>query len=169
MSTQTSQVEIKGPAQAGADDILTPEAVAFVSRIVEEFAPPERPTVFTTNEQERVSDRDFMRSAGGVWCFYEEDTTTVNKIGHAMHDLMAALEAAGVPCGPVNTIDQVFAEPQAVHRGLEVEQARADLSDPVRTVASPIRMSRTPVVYDRPPPALGADTEEVLGPLPRAG
>jgi crotonobetainyl-CoA:carnitine CoA-transferase CaiB-like acyl-CoA transferase len=83
--------------------------------------------------------------------------------GHDMKALMALLEAAGVPCGPVNTVDQVFAEPQALHRGLEVEQTRADLSAPVRTVASPIRLSKTPVRYDRPPPALGADTEEVLG------
>ena len=85
--------------------------------------------------------------------------------GQTMHGLMAALEAAGVPCGPVNTLDQVFDEPQAKHRGLEVTQARADLSAPVRTVASPIRLSATPVAYDRPPPALGEHTDEVLGPL----
>jgi len=84
---------------------------------------------------------------------------------HSMKALMAMLEAAGVPCGPVNTIDQVFDEPQAKHRGLEVEQTRADLDGSVRTVASPIRMSRTPVRYDLPPPALGADTDEVLGAL----
>jgi crotonobetainyl-CoA:carnitine CoA-transferase CaiB-like acyl-CoA transferase len=85
--------------------------------------------------------------------------------GLTMHGLMTALEAAGVPCGPVNTIDQVFDEPQAKHRGLEVTQDRADLSGPVRTVASPIRMSLTPVAYDRAPPALGQDTDEVLGVL----
>ena len=85
--------------------------------------------------------------------------------GHSMHGLMAALEKAGVPCGPVNTIDQVFAEPQARHRGLEVEQPRPDLSAPVRTVASPIRLSKTPVRYDRPPPALGVDTKAVLAGL----
>jgi len=83
--------------------------------------------------------------------------------GHSMAGLMALLEAAGVPCGPVNTVDQVFAEPQAKHRGLEVQQTRADLSDPIRTVASPIRMSATPVAYDRPPPARGEHTDEVLG------
>ncbi len=82
-----------------------------------------------------------------------------------MHELMATLETAGVPCGPVNTVDQVFDEPQAKHRGLVVEQTRADLSGPVRTVASPIRMSVTPVGSDRAPPALGQDTEEVLGAL----
>ena len=85
--------------------------------------------------------------------------------GLTMAALMAALETAGVPCGPVNTVDQVFQEPQAVHRGLVVEQTRADLDGPVRTVASPIRLSKTPVVYDRPPPALGQDTEAVLGSL----
>lgn len=79
--------------------------------------------------------------------------------GHSMKALMAVLESAGVPCGPVNTIDQVFQEPQAKHRGLEVEQSRADLAEPVRTVANPIRMSKTPVAYDRPPPALGADND----------
>lgn len=79
-----------------------------------------------------------------------------------MAGLMSRLEAAGVPCGPVNTVDQVFAESQAAHRGLVVEQTRPDLAAPVRTVASPIRLSRTPVAYDRPPPALGADTDEVL-------
>lgn len=82
--------------------------------------------------------------------------------GFTMQGLMQALEAAGVPCGPVNTIDQVFAEPQAIHRGLTVEQTRPDLADPVRTVASPIRLSKTPVRYDAPPPKLGQDTLAVL-------
>jgi len=82
--------------------------------------------------------------------------------GFTMQGLMQALEAAGVPCGPVNTIDQVFAEPQAIHRGLTVEQTRSDLADPVRTVASPIRLSKTPVRYDAPPPRLGQDTLAVL-------
>jgi len=89
--------------------------------------------------------------------------------GRTMKALMHALEAAGVPCGPVNTIDQVFGEPQAKHRGLEVTQMRGDLSAPVRTVASPIRMSATPVAYDLPPPALGEHTDEVLGPLHSGG
>jgi crotonobetainyl-CoA:carnitine CoA-transferase CaiB-like acyl-CoA transferase len=82
--------------------------------------------------------------------------------GFTMKGLMAALEAAGVPCGPVNTIDQVFEEPQALHRGLTVEQSRPDLATPIRTVASPIRLSKTPVRYDAPPPKLGQDTDEIL-------
>ena len=87
--------------------------------------------------------------------------------GFTMKELMAALEAAGVPCGPVNTIDQVFEEPQAIHRGLTVEQSRPDLAAPIRTVASPIRLSKTPVRYDAPPPKLGQDTETVLAMLNR--
>lgn len=85
--------------------------------------------------------------------------------GFTMKGLMAALEAAGVPCGPVNTVDQVFEEPQALHRGLTVEQSRDDLATPIRTVASPIRLSKTPVRYDAPPPKLGQDTDDVLATL----
>ena len=83
----------------------------------------------------------------------------------AMADLMRSLEAAGVPCGPVNTVDQVFAERQAIHRGLTVEQSRADLETPVRTVASPIRVDGDACVHPAPPPALGQDTDAVLGAL----
>ena len=79
-----------------------------------------------------------------------------------MAALMKRLQDAGVPCGPVNTVDQVFAEPQAVARDLTVEQTRHDLNAPVRTVASPVRMNGAPAVADRPPPALGQHTDEVL-------
>jgi crotonobetainyl-CoA:carnitine CoA-transferase CaiB-like acyl-CoA transferase len=72
------------------------------------------------------------------------------------------LETAGVACGPINTIDRVFEEPQAKARELMVAQVRADIAAPVRSVASPIRLSATPVAYPSPPPALGADTEAVL-------
>jgi crotonobetainyl-CoA:carnitine CoA-transferase CaiB-like acyl-CoA transferase len=78
------------------------------------------------------------------------------------HAWTLRLETAGVPCGPINTVDQVFAEPQAVARGLVVEQTRADLDQPVRTVANPIRLSKTPATYRAAPPALGADTDAVL-------
>ena len=76
---------------------------------------------------------------------------------------MDALEAVGVACGPINTIDQVFEEPQALARELVISQPRDDLAHPLRSVASPIRLSQTPVAYRSPPPALGADTEAVLG------
>lgn len=78
-------------------------------------------------------------------------------------DWIAALEAANVPCGPINDIGQVFDTPQAKARDLVIEQSRPDLAASIRGVASPMRLSATPPAYDRPPPALGADTDAVLG------
>jgi crotonobetainyl-CoA:carnitine CoA-transferase CaiB-like acyl-CoA transferase len=73
-----------------------------------------------------------------------------------------SLEQAGVPCGPINDVGQVFDMPHAKARGLVVVQSREGLDGPLRSVASPIRLSATPTAYDRPPPALGADTDDVL-------
>ena len=78
-------------------------------------------------------------------------------------DWILALEAAGVPCGPINDIGQVFDTPQAKARDLVIEQSRPDLAAPIRGVASPMRLSATPPAHDRPPPALGADTDAILG------
>jgi crotonobetainyl-CoA:carnitine CoA-transferase CaiB-like acyl-CoA transferase len=75
---------------------------------------------------------------------------------------IAAMEAAGVPCGPINTLDQVFADPQVQARGMRVEMTHP-LAGTVPLVANPIRMSASPVQYRRAPPVLGADTEAVLG------
>lgn len=83
-------------------------------------------------------------------------------VGETTAHWIVALEKAGVPCGPINTIDQVFAEPQALARHLVVEQTRDDVAGSIRTVASPLRLSVTPPSYRRPPPALGAHTREVL-------
>jgi crotonobetainyl-CoA:carnitine CoA-transferase CaiB-like acyl-CoA transferase len=72
-----------------------------------------------------------------------------------------ALDAADVPCGPINDLAQVFADPQVRHRGLRVELPRPGAA-PVPVVASPIRLSRTPPACAAPPPALGEHTAEVL-------
>ncbi|WP_183146638.1 CaiB/BaiF CoA transferase family protein [Pseudomonas coronafaciens] len=74
---------------------------------------------------------------------------------------VAELERAGVPCGPVNDLAQVFADPQVVARGLAIELPHA-LGGRVAQVASPIRLSETPVEYHRAPPLLGEHTEQVL-------
>jgi crotonobetainyl-CoA:carnitine CoA-transferase CaiB-like acyl-CoA transferase len=75
---------------------------------------------------------------------------------------LAAFKAAQVPCGPINDLAQVFAEPQVRHRGL-----RVDLPHPAAGsapgVRNPVRFARTPIEYERAPPRLGADTDEVLG------
>jgi crotonobetainyl-CoA:carnitine CoA-transferase CaiB-like acyl-CoA transferase len=74
---------------------------------------------------------------------------------------VAELEAAGVPCGPINDLSQVFADPQVRARGLVVELPHA-LGGFVPQVASPIRLSDTPVEYRRAPPLLGQHTGNVL-------
>jgi crotonobetainyl-CoA:carnitine CoA-transferase CaiB-like acyl-CoA transferase len=74
---------------------------------------------------------------------------------------VAALESAGVPCGPINDVSQVFEDPQVRARGLKVELPHA-LGGVVPQVASPIRLSGTPVEYRRAPPLLGEHTLEVL-------
>jgi formyl-CoA transferase len=67
-----------------------------------------------------------------------------------------ALEAAGVPSGPINDLKQVFEEPQAVARGLRMQLGNVSL------VRSPMRFSETPVEHSAPPPLLGQHTDEVL-------
>jgi crotonobetainyl-CoA:carnitine CoA-transferase CaiB-like acyl-CoA transferase len=74
---------------------------------------------------------------------------------------IAALEAAAVPCGPINTIDQVFADPQVKARGLDVRLTREDGTQ-TPGVANPVRFSATPVEYSKAPPALGNATDDVL-------
>jgi crotonobetainyl-CoA:carnitine CoA-transferase CaiB-like acyl-CoA transferase len=74
---------------------------------------------------------------------------------------VAALEAAGVPCGPINDLAQVFEDPQVRARGLRVEVPHP-LAGTVPVVASPIRLSETPVRHGTPP-LLGEHTREVLG------
>jgi crotonobetainyl-CoA:carnitine CoA-transferase CaiB-like acyl-CoA transferase len=77
---------------------------------------------------------------------------------------VTALERAGVPCGPINDLAQVFADPQVRHRGLRVEAAHPTCGA-VPMVASPIRLSGTPVRHEAAPPLLGEHTREVLSAL----
>ena len=80
--------------------------------------------------------------------------------GRSKNAWVSALEAAGVPCGPINNMQEVFENPQVRHRGLRVEIPHPAGSVP--TVASPMRFSQTPVTYDVPPPMLGQHTDEIL-------
>jgi crotonobetainyl-CoA:carnitine CoA-transferase CaiB-like acyl-CoA transferase len=79
-------------------------------------------------------------------------------------DWLELLNQRGIPCGPINNLDQVFADPQVRHRGLQF-----DLPHPtagrVASVANPIKLSQTPIEYQLPPPMLGQHTDEVLGRL----
>ena len=79
---------------------------------------------------------------------------------------VSAFESAAVPCGPINTIDQVFADPQVLARGMQIGQTRDD-GVQVPGIANPIVMSETPIDYERAAPRLGAQTittlRDVLG------
>lgn len=74
---------------------------------------------------------------------------------------MQALEKAEVPCGPINTLPQVFVDPHVTARGAVETMTRAD-GGAVRLTANPIRMSETPPQARQAPPLLGQDTETVL-------
>jgi crotonobetainyl-CoA:carnitine CoA-transferase CaiB-like acyl-CoA transferase len=76
-------------------------------------------------------------------------------------DWLAALEAVGVPCGPINRLDQVFADPQVRHRGMRFEMPHP-LSGTVPQVGNPLHFSATPVAYTQAPPLLGEHTATVL-------
>lgn len=76
---------------------------------------------------------------------------------------MEILEAAGVPCGPINDLESAINDPHALERGSRVKQDYPH-SDKgyVETLGNPIKLSATPITYRRPPPQVGEHTEEVL-------
>jgi len=121
---------------------------ASFCRVIGEPAWPADPR-FATNAQ-RVRHRDLL----------------VGIIAERMRarparEWLALLEPSGVPCGPINDLAQVFADPQVRHRGLEV-RAPHPVAGEVRMVANPMRLSADPIVHDRAPPVLGEHTDEVL-------
>ncbi|MDP3223915.1 MAG: CaiB/BaiF CoA-transferase family protein [Rubrivivax sp.] len=79
-------------------------------------------------------------------------------------DWLAALEAAKVPCGPINDLADVFADPQVRERGMTVPVPHP-LNAALELVASPMKLSHTPVQVRRPPPLLGQHTAQVMDEL----
>jgi formyl-CoA transferase len=104
---------------------------------------------FATNP-DRVRNRDLM--AGMI---------AERMRARPAREWLALLEPSGVPCGPINDLAQVFADPQVRHRGLRVT-APHPLAGEVHMVANPIRFSATPIAHDTPPPLLGEHTDAVL-------
>lgn len=80
--------------------------------------------------------------------------------------LVSELERRGVPAGPIHTLPEVFQSDQVMARGMRVTMPCPGVRDgAIEVIGNPIKMSRTPVTYRRPPPGCGADTEAVLGEL----
>ena len=83
--------------------------------------------------------------------FSEDDRATwISKIGKS-----------GVPCGPINSIPEVFAEPQVQHRGI-LRNLPHPISETIPQVGSPLVFNGVRAMADIPPPGLGTDTETVL-------
>ncbi|MEO1067167.1 MAG: CaiB/BaiF CoA-transferase family protein [Pseudomonadota bacterium] len=78
-------------------------------------------------------------------------------------DWLAELAKVGVPCGPVNDLQDVFEDPQIVHRNMQIKMAH-DTADEgeVRLIGNPIKMSETPITYRHPPPRVGEHSVDVL-------
>ncbi len=74
---------------------------------------------------------------------------------------VGALDAAGVPCGPINTLAQAFAEPQAHARGMMFRLPHP-LAGEVPLIGNPMKFSATPISHEIPPPVLGQHSEEIL-------
>jgi crotonobetainyl-CoA:carnitine CoA-transferase CaiB-like acyl-CoA transferase len=74
------------------------------------------------------------------------------------------MDIAGLPCGPINTIDQILADPHVLSRDL-VHTLYRDDGTAVRVVGYPHRLSRTPASYRTAPPRLAQDTRKVLAKL----
>jgi crotonobetainyl-CoA:carnitine CoA-transferase CaiB-like acyl-CoA transferase len=72
-----------------------------------------------------------------------------------------AISAAGVPCGPINTIPEALADPQVEHRGMLFEMAHSS-GVPLPQIANPLRFAGARLEYRSPPPLLGQHTGEVL-------
>jgi crotonobetainyl-CoA:carnitine CoA-transferase CaiB-like acyl-CoA transferase len=102
----------------------------------------------------------------------EPDTGHGGRHPHPHHGAVdCAAGDKAVPCGPINSVGQAFADAQVVSRNLVVNQAAALVDTPhaaikgIATVASPLRLSDTPPALLRAPPALGEHTDEVLAGL----
>lgn len=84
--------------------------------------------------------------------------------GKSTAEWIVELEAAGIPCGPINTIDKVVSDPQVLFREMIVETVHP-VAGPVKMAGAPIKMSATPGSVDTPAPMLGQHTADILGEL----
>ena len=97
---------------------------------------------------------------------YEELEPIINQAfkTKTTQEWLDELEKVAIPCGAVNTIDKVAADPQVTARRMILEISHPP-TGPIRVINSPVKMSRTPSLVVRPSPELGEHTDELLGTL----
>jgi crotonobetainyl-CoA:carnitine CoA-transferase CaiB-like acyl-CoA transferase len=112
--------------------------------------------------EELATDPDFATNADRV-AHREKVVARLAPLllSRSTDEWIVRLEAANVPCGPINRIDQVFADPQAHSRALKITLPHVE-AGPIDLVASPLRLARTPPEYRLAPPLLGQHTDAVL-------
>jgi crotonobetainyl-CoA:carnitine CoA-transferase CaiB-like acyl-CoA transferase len=108
------------------------------------------------------NDERFATNAARV-IHREELVTLLKPIFKArqVDEWLSALEQAEIPCGRINTLDKVFAEPQVAAREMLVTMEHPTIGV-LPLVGSPLKFSQTPVEYRLPPPRLGEHTDEIL-------
>jgi len=111
---------------------------------------------------EMADDAAFMTNEGRIENRERLDTELGKAIATFDREtVIATLEKAGVSCGPINDIAEVFDDPQVQARGLRVDQQRSDNS-PISSTAFPAKLSATPALYHSAPPLLGEHNDDVL-------
>jgi crotonobetainyl-CoA:carnitine CoA-transferase CaiB-like acyl-CoA transferase len=109
-----------------------------------------------------AQDEHFASNAARVLNHPELDLLLRAEFGRwRRDDLIAALEAAGVPCSPINTIPEVFADPQVKHRNM-LRELPHPTAGVVPQVVSPLNFTTAPLAFNRSPPLLGQHTDEIL-------
>lgn len=107
-------------------------------------------------------DARFRTNAGRVDNRDALEAILEDRLSHySRNQIISALESAGVPCGPINTVPDVFADPQVAAREMVVPMTRADGFE-FPTVAYPAKFSATPPTYRSAPPKLGTNTKALL-------
>lgn len=109
-----------------------------------------------------ADDPKYATNAARVENLDELDAQIIQALSsRSVAEWIEAFSAVGVPCGPINTIDRVFDEPQVVHRNM-LRDIPHPLAGQVKQVVSPLNFRNAPLMFERAPPVLGQHTAEVL-------
>ena len=114
------------------------------------------------NRPDLASDSRFITNSARVVNLEALMEILVDEIGkRSRAECINALRARGVPCGPINTIPEILAEPQIIHREM-LRYLPHPTAGKVPQIVSPLRLKQNPLAFNDAPPLLGADTQAVL-------